>query len=313
MLDDLERAASIVHATMAPTPQIAWPLLSARAGCDLWVKHENHTPVGSFKLRGALVYVGGLASRPAGLIAATRGNFGQSMAFAARKTGVPMFIVVPHGNSPEKNAAMRAFGAEVIECGDHYEQAFAHAEQLAAERGLHLTKSFHPELVRGVASLSLELFRAVPEVDTMYVAIGQGSCICGAIAVRDALGLGTEIVGVVSEQLPAYARSFDEGRAVTTAPSTTIADGVAISAAVPAAVEIIRRGAARVITVSERDIRAAMRAYFTDTHNVAEGAGAVPLAGALSERIRIAGKRVAVVLSGGNVDRPVFAQVLGEP
>lgn len=310
MLDDLERAASIVHATMGPTPQIAWPLLSERAGCDLWVKHENHTPVGSFKLRGALVYVGTLSARPAGLIAATRGNFGQSMAYAARKIGMPMVIVVPRGNSPEKNAAMRAFGAELIECGDYYEQAYAHAVQLAAERGLHMTKSFHPQLVRGVASLSLELFRGVPDVDTLYVAIGQGSCICGAIAVRDALGLRTEIVGVVSEQLPAYARSFDAGHAVTTAPSTTIADGVAISAAVPEAVEIIRRGAARVITVSERDIREAMRAYFTDTHNVAEGAGAVPLAGALAERTRLAGKRVAVVLSGGNVDAPVFRDVL---
>lgn len=310
MLGDLERAASIVHATMGPTPQIAWPLLSARAGCDLWVKHENHTPVGSFKLRGALVYVGTLAARPAGLIAATRGNFGQSMAYAARKIGVPMSIVVPRGNSPEKNAAMRALGAELIECGDHFEQAFAHAEQLAAERGLHMTKSFHPQLVLGVASASLELFRATPGVDVLYVAIGQGSCICGAIAARDALGLDTEIVGVVSEELPAYARSFDAGHAVTTAPSTTIADGVAISAAVPEAVAIIRRGAARVITVSEADIRAAMRAYFTDTHNVAEGAGAVSLAGALSERTRIAGKRVAVVLSGGNVDAPVFRDVL---
>lgn len=312
MLADLEQAAAIVHATMAPTPQIAWPLLCMRAGCDLWVKHENHTPIGSFKLRGALVYVGTLASRPAGLIAATRGNFGQSMAYAARKVGVPMVIVVPHGNSREKNAAMRALGAELIECGDHFEHAVAHAEQLAAERGLHMTRSFDPSLVRGVASFSLELFRAVPDVDTMYVAVGQGSSICGAIAARDASGLRTEIVGVVSEQLPAYARSFDAGRAVTTPPSTTIADGVAVSAAVPEAVEIIRRGASRVITVSERDIRAAMRAYFVDTHNVAEGAGAVSLAGALSERDRIAGKRVAVVLSGGNVDAPVFRDVLAE-
>jgi threonine dehydratase len=310
MLDDLERAAAIVHATMAPTPQIAWPLLSARAGCDLWVKHENHTPVGSFKLRGALVYVGSLASRPAGLIAATRGNFGQSMAFAARKIGVPMSVVVPRGNSREKNAAMRAFGADVVECGDHFEEAVAHAEQLAAERGLHMTRSFDPQLVRGVASFSLELFRAVLDLDALYVGIGQGSSICGAIAARDALGLRTEIVGVVSEQLPAYARSFTEGRAVKTAPSTTIADGVAVSAAVPEAVAIIRRGAARVITVSEDAIRSAMRAYFTDTHNVAEGAGAIALAGALSERDRIAGKRVAVVLSGGNVDAPVFRDVL---
>jgi len=278
----------------------------------LWVKHENHTPVGSFKLRGALVYVGGLSPRPAGLIAATRGNFGQSMAFAARKVGIPIAIVVPHGNSREKNAATRALGAELIECGDHFEEAVAHAEQVAAERGLHMTRSFHPSLVRGVASASLELFRAVPDLDVVYVAIGQGSCICGAVAARDALGLRTEIVGVVSDRLPAYARSFEAGRATPTPPGETIADGVAVRAPVPEAVEIIRRGVTRVVTVSEDAIRAAMRHYFTDTHNVAEGAGAVGLAAVLGERQRVVGKRVAVFLSGGNVDRPVFRDVLAE-
>jgi threonine dehydratase len=310
MLADIEQAAAVVHATLPPTPQISWPLLSARAGCDLWVKHENHTPVGSFKLRGALVYVDCLSARPRGLVAATRGNFGQSMAYAARRVGVPMTIVVPHGNSREKNAAMRAFGAEVIEFGDHFEEAFAHAEHLARERGLHMTRSFHPLLVRGTATASLELFRAVPDIDTLYAAIGQGSFICGAIAARDALGLRTEIVGVVSESLPAYARSFDAGRAVTTPSAPTIADGVAIRAAVPEAVDMIRRGVTRVITVSEDAIRSAMRHYFTDTHNVAEGAGAVGLAAVLTERDRVAGKRVAVVLSGGNVDREVFRDVL---
>jgi len=312
MLADLEQAAAVVHATLAPTPQISWPLLSARAGCDLWVKHENHSPVGSFKIRGALVYVGNLSPRPPGLIAATRGNFGQSMAFAARKVGIPMSIVVPHGNSREKNAATRALGAELIECGTDFEAAVAHAEQVAAERGLHMTRSFHPHLVRGVASASLELFRGVPDLDTVYVAIGQGSCICGAIAARDALGLRTEIVGVVSDRLPAYARSFEAGQVVSTAPAETIADGVAIKAPVADALAIIRRGVSRVVTVSEDGIRAAMRAYFTDTHNVAEGAGAVGLAAVLADRPRVAGKRVAVFLSGGNVDRPVFREVLAE-
>jgi threonine dehydratase len=312
MLAELEQAASVVHATLSPTPQISWPLLSARAGCDLWVKHENHTPVGSFKIRGALVYVGSLSPRTQGLIAATRGNFGQSMAFAARKVGIPMTVVCPHGNSREKNAATRALGAELIECGDHFEEAVAHAQQVAAERGLHMTRSFHPLLVRGVASGSLELFRAVPDLDVVYVAIGQGSCICGAIAARDALGLRTEIVGVVSDRLPGYARSFEAGQAVATPPAETIADGVAVRAPVPEAVEIIRRGVSRVVTVSEESIRAAMRHYFTDTHNVAEGAGAVGLAAVLAERPRVAGKRVAVFLSGGNVDRPVFRDVLAE-
>jgi threonine dehydratase len=246
------------------------------------------------------------------LIAATRGNFGQSMAFAARKVGVPMTIVVPHGNSREKNAATRALGAELIECGDHFEEAVAHAEQLAAERGLHMTRSFHPTLVRGVASASLELFRAVPDIDTLYVAIGQGSCICGAVTARDALGLRTEIVGVVSDRLPGYARSFEAGHAISTPPAETIADGVAVRAPVPEAVDIIRRSVSRVVTVSEDAIRAAMRHYFTDTHNVAEGAGAVGLAAVLADRPRVAGKRVAVFLSGGNVDRPVFRDVLAD-
>jgi threonine dehydratase len=258
------------------------------------------------------VYVGGLSPRPAGLIAATRGNFGQSMAFAARKVGIPISIVVPHGNSREKNAATRALGAELIECGDHFEEAVAHAVQVAAERGLHMTRSFHPLLVRGVASASLELFRAVPDLDLLYVAIGQGSCICGAVAARDALGLRTEIVGVVSDRLPAYARSFEAGHAVPTPPGETIADGVAVRSPVPEAVEIIRRGVARIVTVSEDAIRAAMRHYFTDTHNVAEGAGAVGLAAVLAERQRVAARRVAVFLSGGNVDRPVFRDVLAD-
>jgi threonine dehydratase len=312
MLADLEQAAAVVHATLPPTPQISWPLLSARAGCDLWVKHENHTPVGSFKIRGALVYVGNLSPRPVGLVAATRGNFGQSMAFAARKVGVPMTVVVPHGNSREKNAATRALGAELIECGDHFEEAVAHAERLAAEHGLHMTRSFHPLLVRGVATAHLELLRAVPDIDTLYVAIGQGSSICGAVAARDALGLRTEIVGVVSERLPGYARSFEAGRAVSTPPAETIADGVAVRAPVPDAVDIIRRGVSRVVTVSEDAIRSAMRHYFTDTHNVAEGAGAVGLAAVLADRPRVAGKRIAVILSGGNVDRSVFRDVLAD-
>jgi threonine dehydratase len=234
------------------------------------------------------------------------------MAFAARKVGVPMTVVVPHGNSREKNAATRALGAELIECGDHFEEAVAHAERLAAEHGLHMTRSFHPLLVRGVATAHLELLRAVPDIDTLYVAIGQGSSICGAVAARDALGLRTEIVGVVSERLPGYARSFEAGRAVSTPPAETIADGVAVRAPVPDAVDIIRRGVSRVVTVSEDAIRSAMRHYFTDTHNVAEGAGAVGLAAVLADRPRVTGKRIAVILSGGNVDRSVFRDVLAD-
>jgi threonine dehydratase len=314
-LSELETAARIVHGVVPPTPVIRWPLLSQRAGCEVWVKHENHTSIGAFKLRGGLVYVDRLKqAEPAtlGVISATRGNHGQSLAFAARRAGLSAVLVVPHGNSREKNAAMRALGGELIEHGADFDAAYARARDLARERGLHMIPAFHPWLVLGVASYALELLRTVADLDTIYAPVGQGSGICGIIAARDALGLGTRVVGVVAANAPAYALSLERGQIVATESANTIADGVACRNPDPTAFAIIQRGAERVITVSEAAIRAAMRHYFSDTHNVAEGAGAAPLAALLRERDRMRGKQVGLILSGGNVDRDVYAQVLAE-
>jgi threonine dehydratase len=311
-LTELEAAARVVYDAMLPTPQLAWPLLARRAGREVWVKHENHTPTGAFKVRGGLNLVAQLAAaRPAiaGIVSATRGNHGQSLAFAARRHGVRSVIVVPHGNSVDKNAAMRAFGAELIEFGRDFDAAREHAAALARAQGLHFVGPFARELVAGVGTYALELFRAVPALDTVYVPIGCGSGICGLISARDALGLTTEIVGVVSTKANCYARSFAAGRPIETTSADTMADGMAVRVPVPAALEVIRHGAARIVEVSDDEVEDAMRAYFTDTHQVAEGAGAAPLAALLKEGGR-AGERVAVILSGGNVDREVYARVL---
>jgi threonine dehydratase len=312
-LAELEVAAQRVHAAMAPTPQYAWPLLGSRAGCEVWVKHENHTPTGAFKVRGGLNLVAQLAQmqpRPSGLASATRGNHGQSLAFAARRHGLQCTIVVPFGNSISKNASMRAWGAELIEHGRDFDEARVFAHGLAAERGLRFVGPFERELVAGVASYALELFRAAPPLDRVFVPIGCGSGICGLIAARDALGLATRIVGVVSASANAYAQSFREGRAVETSTAHTVADGMAVRVPVASALAEIRRGAEDVVEVTDGEIEDAMRAYFDDTHQVAEGAGAAPLAALLNWQER-RGKRVAVILCGGNVDRDVYERVLG--
>jgi len=311
--DDLERAARMVYQTLGPTPQFAWPLLSAELNADVWVKHENFTPTGAFKVRGGLVYFHELLAagpRPAGVISATRGNHGQSVGYAARKNKVAATIVVPHGNSLEKNAAMRALGVELIEHGTDFQESREYAARLAIERGLHMIPAFHPHIVRGVATYALELLRGVPDLATVYVPIGQGSGISGMIAARDALGLKTEIVGVVSAHAPAYKLSFESRKAVEHAVTTELADGMACRVPDAAALDIIWRGAARVLEVTDAEVAAAMRLYFSATHSTAEGAGAAPLAAALQERVRNGGKRIAVVLTGGNVDRDVFARVL---
>jgi threonine dehydratase len=312
-LEQLRAAAAAVHAVIAPTAQYRWPLLAERAGCELWVKHENHTPTGAFKVRGGVTYLRALVGRQpgvTGVIAATRGNHGQSLAFAARRAGIGATVVVPHGNSLEKNAAMRGFGAELVEHGRDFQEALEYTTVLAAQRGLHLVPPFDEHLVRGVASYALELFDAVADVDVVYVPIGMGSGICGTLAARDALGLHTRVIGVVSAALPAYQRSFERGAPVATPPAETIADGLACRVPSPEAVAVIRAGAERVVTVTEEQIRAAMRHYFTDTHNVIEGAGAAPLAAVLAERDAVQGRRVAVIASGGNVDADVFRDVL---
>jgi threonine dehydratase len=313
-LSELEQTAKLVHETIAPTPAIAWPLLAERCGCEVVVKHENHLPTGAFKLRGGLAYGRELAAREPGvhtLVAATRGNHGQSVACAARAAGLGARIVVPHGNSPGKNAAMRAWGATLVEHGADFSAALEHARELAAAPGHHLVPSFDWRLVRGVASWALELFGQAAALDVLYVPIGLGSGICGAVAARDALGLGTRIVGVVAEQAPAYALSFARGEVVP-APADTFADGLAVRLPDPEALREIRRGVERVVAVPEAEIRAAVRHYFTDTHNVAEGAAAAALAAILREREATRGRRIGVVLTGGNIDADVFADALRE-
>ena len=313
-LAEIEAAAHAIAPYCPPTPQYAWPLLAARAGCEVWVKHENHTPIGAFKVRGGLVYMDRLArsARPAGVVSATRGNHGQSIAVGAARAGLPATIVVPHGNSVEKNAAMRAFGAELVEEGHDFDAARAAAERLARERGLHMVPSFHRDLVAGVASYGLELFRAAPPLDAVYVPIGLGSGICGTIAARDALSPATQVIGVVSNGAPAYALSFAAGKVVATNSVDTMADGMAVRGPDAEALAIILEGADRIVSVSDAEIEAAMRAYFEDTHQVTEGAGAAALAALLQERTRFAGKRVGLILSGGNIDRPVYRRVLAE-
>lgn len=312
-LPALREAADFVHQHLPPTPQHTWPLLAERVGCNLWVKHENHAPTGAFKVRGGLVYIRSLlagGTPPRGLVTATRGNHGQSMALAARQAGIPLVIVVPEGNSREKNAAMRALGAELIEHGADFDIAREEAGRLAAELGYSMVPSFHPELVRGVATYALELFEAVANLDCVYVPIGMGSGICGLIQARNLLGLSTEIVGVVSSAADAYAQSFEQGQVVTTASANTFADGMACRVPHPEAFALIHQHAARIIRVSDQEIADAMCVYHETTHNTAEGAGAAALAALLQERAQQAGKRVAVVLSGANVDRQVYARVL---
>lgn len=314
ILAEIEAATPIVHAAVGPTPQLVWPLLSFRCGHEVWVKHENHLPTGAFKVRGGLVYLDELVRRgaPAGVIAATRGNHGQSVAFAAQRSGLAATIVVPKGNSRAKNLAMRALGAQLVEHGRDFQDALEYAQELARERELHMIPSFHPTLLRGVASYGLEFFRAAPPLRAVYVPIGLGSGICATLAARDALGLRTAVIGVVAENAPAYQLSFDRGEPVATGPPDTLADGLAVRVPDPDALAIIRERVDRIVAVSEEEIREAIRIYFDDTHNVAEGAGAAPLAALMKERGRHWGHRVGVVLSGGNIDRATFAAVLAD-
>jgi threonine dehydratase len=312
-LDELAAATATVRTYVPPTPAYAWPLLAERVGATVVVKHENHTPTGSFKARGGLVYVDALCRADRGLkglVTATRGNHGQSIALAAARNGVPVVIVVPEGNSREKNAAMQAFGGELLTRGKDFDESRAVAAQIQNERGYHYVPSFHRDLVKGVATYAFELLQNFADLDVVYVPIGMGSGICGMITVRDLLGLRTEIVGVVAERAPAFALSFAAGRPVPTSSAHTFADGVACRDPQAEAFAIVKAGAARVVTVSEDEIAEAIRIYYTTTHNLAEGAGAAPLAARLKERARCAGRRAGLVLSGGNIDMPLLAQVL---
>ena len=312
-LQSLRQSADEVYAHMMPTPQLAWPTLRAALGLDVWVKHENHTPTGAFKVRGGIRFMNWLAdSHPdcRGIVTATRGNHGQSQARAATAAGLTAKIVVPRGNAVEKNEAMKAFGATLVEFGADFDESREEVKRISEEEGLFSVPSFHPALVQGVASYALELFEAVADIDTVYVPIGCGSGICAVIAARDALGLSTEVVGVVSTEANAAQLAFDSGKVETTATARTFADGVAVRVVVPEALAIYGSGASRVVAVTDDEVAEAMRLYFRCTHNVSEGAGAAPLAALMQERDRQKGKRSAVILCGGNVDTPVFQQVL---
>jgi threonine dehydratase len=308
-LKQLEHAHAVVGAAMPVTPAHAWPQLSERLGATVVVKHENHTPTGAFKVRGGLVYVDRLnRERPGtpGLISATTGNHGQSIAYAANRYRVPVTIFVPHGNSVEKNRAMRSFGANLVEHGNDFQSAREEADRRAKLDGLEFVPSFHPDLVMGVATYALELLRQFRDLDVLYVPIGQGSGICGCILARDLLGLSTEIVGVQSTEAPSFALSFAAGTVVRTNSSNTRADGMATRVPDAEALAIIRKGASRIVQVTDDEIAAAIRAYWTDTHNLAEGAGAAPFAAALQEKAKIRGRRVGLVLTGGNIDFDLF-------
>ena len=312
-LPAIEAAADIVYRSLTPTPQIHWPLLSQRCGGEVWVKHENHTPIGAFKVRGGLVFMEHLRRQQPniqGIITATRGNHGQSVAFAAAQHGLKAIVVVPKGNNPEKNAAMVALGAELIEHGHDFQAAYEYAIEKSESDNLHLLRSFHPWLVQGVATYSLEFLRAVPDLNFVYVPIGLGSGVCGMIAARDALKFNTKIIGIVADNAPAYALSFEQHAPVETKTADTIADGLAVRVPDPRAVDIIQRGVERIVRVSEQQILDAMEIYFTDTHNIAEGAGAAPLAALLLER-GFSGKS-GLILSGSNAERGLIRQVLQE-
>ncbi|MFV0298084.1 MAG: threonine dehydratase [Hyphomicrobiaceae bacterium] len=312
---DLEAAAESVHRQLPPTPAYAWPLSAERAGTEVWFKHENHTPIGAFKVRGGIIYMEDLQQAPggrdvAGVITATRGNHGQSIARAAKAAGIPSTILVPFGNSVEKNRAMKGFGARVIEHGRDFDEAKDEAVRLAAAEGLHMVPAFHPALVKGVATYALELFSSVGELDAVYVPIGMGSGICGLIKCRDALGLKTEIIGVTADAAPTVAMSFAAGKAMPTNSAATFADGMACREPHTDSLSIIMGGAADVMRVSEDEIAESMRQIYEDTHNIAEGAGAAAFAALMKDKRRQSGRRLAAILSGGNVDRPVFAEVL---
>ena len=310
---ELEAAAGLVHSQMMPTPQYRWPLLEQRTGCELWVKHENHTPTGAFKVRGGITYIDWLKrtdSDVGGIITATRGNHGQSQARAAVAAGLTATIYVPVGNSVEKNAAMRAFGGDVIVEGVDFDVSREAAIRHGERENLHAVPPFHRELVRGVATYAYELFIQCGDFDTIYVPIGCGSGICGTILARNSLGMKADVVGVVSENAQTAKLSFEAGSLIETESANTFADGMAVRIPVKEAFDIYSKQAARVVAVSDDEVADAIRAYFTDTHNIAEGAGAAPLAAALQERDKNSGKKVAIILCGGNIDTAKFLEVL---
>lgn len=312
-LAELEAATTLVRPHIPATPSHTWPLLNAEAGCEVWVKHENHTPVGAFKVRGGVVYLDELQrARPGvpGVIAASTGNHGQSVAWNARRLGLRAVIVVPHGSNPEKLAAMRALGAELVEHGREFQEALEYSRELAGREGLHAIPSFHPWLVRGVGTYALEFFRSSPPLDVVYVPIGLGSGFCGVAAAKLALGLGTRLVGVVSAHAPAYALSFQQKQKATQPSATRVAEGVACSTPDDLALRWVLENAEDVVTITDDEALEAMRLLLRTTHNLPEGAAALPFAALLKHRPHPPGTRVGCVLSGGNASMELLRRVL---
>src|SRR3954447_5756494 len=304
--EDLDDATRIVRPHVPVTPAYRWPLLEQVTGAPTWVKHENATPTGAFKVRGGLVYVERLLAsgrRGPGLVSATRGNHGQSIAYAGRAHGLPVTIVVPEGNSPDKNAAMVGFGATLVVHGQDFQEAREHAVALADERRLEMVPSFHADLVAGVATYAAELHEQAGALDVVYVPVGQGSGICAHLAVRDLLRVPTEVVGVVADRAPAHALSFEAGHAVSTETADTFIDGVATRVPDADAVDAMVRGASRFVRVSEEAAEEAMRVLWQSTHQMPEPSGALALAGLLADPGRSEGTTAAVVMTGGNCDR----------
>jgi threonine dehydratase len=313
-LSELAAAVELVHQVMPPTPLHAWPKLARRTGCAVYVKHENHTPTGAFKVRGGIIYLNRLSREQpqvAGVISATRGNHGQSIAFAAARAKIAATIYVPERNSPDQNSAIAAFGATVVEFGKDFDEARQEAGRVAVEQGLHMVPSFHRDLVVGVGTYALEMFQAAGDLDAVYVGVGMGSGICGLIAARDALRLTTEIIGVGPYNAPATAQSFMAGKVIPSSSANTFADGLATREPNPLAIAAICHGAARFVQVTEDEIAGAIRYYFDDIHQVVEGAGAAPLAALIKDRDRMQGKRVGLILSGGNIEAARYIKVLG--
>lgn len=314
-LEELTQASQLVHRVFSATPQYNWPQLTQTCGCEVWVKHENHTPTTAFKVRGGIVFVDALMKSdnpPKGLISATIGNHGQSLAFAGKRANLPVTIVVPEGNNEDQNRAIQSHGANLVIHGHDFEAARQHSLVLQHELGYRAVAPFEQALVLGVATYALELFNHVKDLDTVYVPIGMGSGIAGLIQVRDLLGLNTKIIGVVAKGAPTFALSFAAGKIINTEHAQTIADGVKTRSPMQEAFDIIKRGCDHVVQVSDNEIAKAMLQYYQATHNLAEGAGAITLAALNQEKDQMIGKKVAIILTGGNIDYQRFTQYVSD-
>jgi len=310
-LDELHQAKELIHTVMPATPAYNWPQINSNTGCNVWVKHENHTPTTAFKVRGGIYLLDKLSrskNKPPGIISATRGNHGQSLSFSGASKGIPVVIVAPECNSADQNRAIKSFGAKLILHGVDFEASRQYSHKLQEENGYFHVPPFCRDLVIGVATYALEFMSAVKDLDTIYVPVGMGSGICGLIKTRDLLGLKTKIVGVVAEGAPTFYQSFQAGHIIPTSEANTIADGVATSSPMEEGFEIIKHGAERIVKVSDQQIAEAMYQYYKFTHNLAEGAGATALAALNKEKQLMAGKKVGVILTGGNIDFKRFCE-----